>query len=82
METIQRMMRKPEVLKARGRGNASHYNDIASGLMTTPVRIGAQSVAWPDSEVEAINRARMAGKSDDEIRALVNHLHELRKAAA
>ena len=47
--TQVRMLRKPEVLKARGRGHAAHYNDIASGLMTTGVRISSQSVAWPDS---------------------------------
>ena len=77
-----RMLRKPEVLKARGRGHASHYADIAAGLMTLPVRIGSQSVAWPDYEVEAVNRARIAGKTDAEVRTLVSDLHAQRKAAA
>ena len=77
-----RMLRKPEVLKARGRGHAAHYNDIACGLMTEPVRIGAQSVAWPDYEVDAINRARIAGKSDEEVRRLVAELHAMRKVVA
>ena len=80
--TQVRMLRKPEVLKARGRGHAAHYNDIASGLMTTGVRISSQSVAWPDYEVDAINRARIAGKSDDEVRHLVVELHAKRKVGA
>lgn len=79
---VTRMMRKAEVLKARGRGNAAHYVDIKQGLMTAPVRIGSQSVAWPEHEVEAINRARMAGKSDDEIRTLVASLHAARTVDA
>jgi prophage regulatory protein len=50
--------------------------------MTKPVRIGRAAVGWPASEVDAINRARIAGKTDEQIRALVQQLHEARKAAA
>jgi prophage regulatory protein len=39
-------------------------------------------VGWPSSEVAAINAARIAGKTDDEIRALVVKLEEARKAEA
>lgn len=81
MQAVQ-MKRKPEVIRATGRGHASLYNDISNGLMTQPVRIGAQSVAWPDYEVDAINRARIAGKSDDEVRHLVVELHAKRKVGA
>ena len=76
------MLRKPDVLKRTARGHASHYSDITNGLMTEPVRIGSQSVAWPDYEIEAITRARIAGKTDDEIRSLVRDLHARRKVAA
>ena len=82
METLQKMLRKPLVLQVTGRGHASHYNDIANGLMTEPVHIGSQSVAWPENEIAAINRARIAGKTNDEIRALVTALHAQRKVAA
>ena len=81
MQTVS-MKRKPEVMRAMGRSHSSLYNDINNGLLTQPVRIGVQSVAWPDYEVDAVNRARIAGKSDDQIRALVAELHALRKAAA
>jgi prophage regulatory protein len=39
-------------------------------------------VGWPSSEVEALNAARIAGKTDQEIRVLVVKLEAARKAAA
>ena len=45
-----------------------------------PVQIGQRSVGWPSDEVLAINQARIAGKSDADIRALVNQLHAARSA--
>ena len=64
-------------------GHASHasvYTAIHDGLFTVPVPIGQRSVGWPDTEVKAINAARIAGKSDDQIRELVNKLHQARMA--
>ena len=53
------------------RSDASQYNAIREGLFTTGVAIGQRSKGWPDYEVKAIAAARIAGKSDDEIRELV-----------
>lgn len=64
-----------------GRSRSGTYEDIASGLMTKPVKLGTSSV-WPAHEVDAINRARIAGSSDDEIRLLVKSLEKSRKAMA
>ena len=75
----QFIQRLRSVLHARGRSRSSHYLDIKNGLFTTPVQIGARAVGWPSSEVEAINAARIAGKSNDEIRALVVQLEATRK---
>lgn len=60
------------------RSNTSIYNAIRAGLFTNPVAIGRRAVAWPDYEVKAITRARIAGQTDDQIRELVNRLHEKR----
>lgn len=60
------------------RSHASIYNAIKAGLFTRPVPIGQRSVGWPDDEVRAICAARIAGKTDDEIRELVNTLHAKR----
>lgn len=66
-------------------GHASHatvYTAIHEGLFTVPVPIGQRSVGWPDTEVKAINAARIAGKTDDQIRELVAKLHEARMAGS
>jgi len=60
------------------RSHASIYSAIHAGLFTMPVQIGQRSVGWPSEEVAAINQARIAGKSDADIRALVNQLHAAR----
>ncbi len=58
--------------------STSIYNELRAGTLTKPVAIGRRSVGWPDNEIKAINAARIAGKTDDEIRDLVNHLHARR----
>lgn len=57
------------------RSNASIYGAIQSGLFTRPVNIGPRAVGWPLAEVQAINAARIAGKAEADIKALVNRLH-------
>lgn len=75
------ILRLPTVLKTRGRSRSSHYLDIQQGLFTHPIALGARSVGWPDYEVTALNAARISGKSDAEIRALVAGLEAARKVA-
>lgn len=72
MTTILRM---PAVKAETGhRSHASIYNAVRAGLFTRPVPIGQRAVGWPADEVRAINAARIAGKSEVEIRRLVEHL--------
>lgn len=73
------ILRLPAVLKERGRSRSAHYLDIQQGLFTKPVQIGLRAVGWPSGDASAINAARIAGKSDDEIRALVVKLEAARK---
>lgn len=79
---LQRIVRVPDVIKARGKCRTSHYNDVSAGLFTRPVKIGARASGWPESEVAALQRARIAGKTDDEIRTLVKALEAQRGSAA
>ncbi len=74
------ILRLPGVLRARGRSRSSHYSDIQQGLFTRPVSLGPRCVGWPEHEVIALNAARIAGKNDSEIRALVADLEADRKA--
>ena len=73
------ILRMPAVKAETGhKSHASIYTAIKAGLFTKPVPIGQRSVGWPDYEVKAINTARIAGKSDSEIKELVNRLHAKR----
>ena len=77
------ILRLPAVKRAQGhKSDASVYNAIRGGLFTTGVAIGQRAKGWPDYEVDAINAARVAGKSDDEIRELVTRLHAKRAELA
>lgn len=64
--------------KCGHRSDASVYNDIRDGKFTAGVAIGQRAKGWPDYEVDAIISARIAGRSDAEIRALVKVLHAKR----
>lgn len=75
------LLRLPAILKKRGRSRSAHYADIKAGLFVKPVLIGLRATATPEHEVNALNAARIAGKSDDEIRELVKQLEAARKAA-
>lgn len=77
------ILRMPAVKAETGhRSHASVYNNIRVGLFTKPVLIGQRSVGWPSDEVQAITAARIAGKSDAEIRELVIRLHAKRTESA
>ena len=64
-----------------GLSRSTIYQRIAEGLWTKPVSLGARAVGWPSDEVEAINAARIAGKTNEEIRTLVTKLEAARKDA-
>lgn len=73
------ILRMSEVKSETGhRSHASIYTAIKAGLFTSGVAIGQRSRGWPSEEVHAINAARIAGKSDDQIRELVKMLHAKR----
>lgn len=78
----QQILRLPAVKSESGLSRSTIYLRINQGLWTKPISLGGRAVGWPDSEVEAINAARIAGKPDQEIRALVVKLEAARKTAA
>lgn len=73
--------RLPHVKAESGLSRSTIYLRIAEGLWTRPVSLGARAVGWPADEVDALNAARIAGKSDDEIRDLVIKLEAARTVA-
>ena len=56
------------------------YKEVAKGLFPRPIKLGARVSVWLQSEVTALINARIAGKSNDEIKALVIELETARKS--
>lgn len=78
---VQTLLRLPTVKAETGASRSTIYLRIQQGLWPKPVKLGPRSVAWPASEVAALNAARIAGMADAEIRALVATLEADRKSA-
>ena len=76
------IQRLPAVKLATGLSRSTIYLRIAHGVFTHPVSLGGRAVGWPAHEVVALNVARIAGRPDAEIRALVAQLEAARKVVA
>ena len=74
------ILRRKQVQAESGYSRSTLYLRITQGLWPKPVSLGARAVGWPAGEVWALNAARVAGKSDDDIRALVTRLELEREA--
>lgn len=77
-----RILRRPAVSENSGYARSTLYLKISQGLWTRQVSLGPRAVGWPEEEVDALNKARISGKTDNEIRQLVKKLHAARKANA
>lgn len=69
-----KLLKLPKVLELTASARSTIYKNIHAGLMVPPVRLGENSVAFPEHEITAINAARIAGKTDAEIRLLISKL--------
>ena len=78
-EMANTIFRLPAVKAASGYSRSTVYLRIDQGLWTSQVHLGPRCVGWPAKEVAALNAARIAGKSDSEIRSLVLQLEAARK---
>lgn len=70
--------RAPTVVARTGSKRSSFFSRKARGLWTSGISLGPNSTAWPKHENDAILAAMLAGQSEDEIRALVQSLEEMR----
>ena len=75
------IVRRKQVEAATGYRRSTLYLRIAQGLWTRPVHIGPRAVGWPLVEIAALNSARISGKSDKEIRDLVDRLTAARMSS-
>lgn len=81
MSQLRTLLRRAEVTAHTGESRSTLYGRIANGLFVPPVQLGPQAVAWPADEVAAIINARIASKSDTEIKVLVQKLVSARQTA-
>lgn len=65
------LLRLPAVMGATGLARPTIYLRMKDGLFPRPVKLSERAIAWPESEIATINAARISGKSNDDIRALV-----------
>lgn len=75
------ILRQKQVEAQIGLPRSTMYLRIQEGTFTKPVKLGARAVGWPSNEVAAINSARIAGMTDEEIRILVKNMEAARKFA-
>jgi prophage regulatory protein len=68
------ILRLPEVKRQSGYPRSTLYLRIKQGLWPKPIKLGERSVGWPAHEISQLILARIAGKTTDEIRELVDRL--------
>ena len=68
------------VIAFTGQSRSSIYASIPAGLFPPPIKITARAVGWCAEEVRALNAARIAGQSTDQIQVLVGDLVKRRAA--
>jgi prophage regulatory protein len=72
------ILRRKQVEAETGYSRSTIYLRISQGLFVKPVSLGARAVGFPAGEVTALNAARIAGRTDTDIRALVAKLQAAR----
>lgn len=73
------LIRASKAQKALGLPKSSFYSQVSEGLLPPPIRLGKRSVGWLESEINAVIRARIQNRSDDEIKALVQQQIQKRR---
>lgn len=81
LQTALTILRRKQVEAETGYSRSTIYLRISQGLFIRPVSLGARAVGFPAGEVAALNRARIEGRTDADIRALVVKLEAARTAS-
>lgn len=63
-----------------GMGLSTLYAHIDRGMFPKPVALSRRFVVFPQEDVTAIINARLAGKTDEDVRQLVSEIMEKRRA--
>ena len=79
-KTYQKLMRLSEVLDMYPVSRSTLYKQINRGLFPMPVHVSDSSVAWIESEIEAILLAKIQQTDTAQIRQLVRTLKNRRSS--
>lgn len=74
------LLRKPEVLNRLGLSRSTFYSRMADGILPKPISLGDRAVGWLEHEINTVIAHMAAGKSNNEIKALVSSLVEQRQS--
>ena len=78
---MDQMLRERELGAAIGLARSTCWSQVADGLLPAPVKMTPRASRWPASEIAQVIAARIAGRTDDDIRKLVARLHAARQVA-
>ena len=71
---MAKLIKLPDVEALSGLRCSKIYGSIRAKTFPPPVKLTARSSAWVEDEILTLNAARIAGKSDAEIREIVANL--------
>lgn len=75
-------LRLPAVRARIGLSRSSIYLAVAQGTLPSQIRLSSRAVGFIEAEITEVIDARVAGKSDDDIRALVIDIKARRAGGA
>ena len=79
LDSIPVLWNSKIVSEVTGRSKTSNWRRTKKGIFPKSIRTARNQALTPSNEVLAVNRAELAGKSEEEIRQLVAELHAARK---
>ena len=69
-----KLIRIKQVQAISGLKRSTLYAYISKGIFPSQIKLGERCAAWVENEILTVNQARIAGKSDQEIKELVRQL--------
>lgn len=70
-----------DIAERRGQSRPHIWRLVKQGDLPKPVKLSAGCTRWPAHEIEAIDRARLAGANDADIRKLIADMYAARRQA-
>ncbi len=68
------MLRLPAVLERTGIKRSTLYRRIDQGTFPPAVKDGERISVWPEAEINQLNKAKIAGKKNEEIKELIGRI--------